>query len=85
MIDVDEARQMARSIGWLSTQPSQFAETCLNRMVLRHYNPGDYLFHVDDEPGFMLFIVSGAVFVTLRHPILEPQLVHLGNPWRLAR
>ncbi len=78
MDDIDEAKQMARNIGWLSTQPSQFAEICLNRMALRQYNPGDNLFHVDDEPGFMLFIVSGAVLVTLKHPILEPQMVHLG-------
>ena len=78
-MEVQVARDIAVREGWLASQPEPFRREVLKRSVLRRYEKGEYLYHLDDEPGMMCGIVEGAVLIAVPHPIVGVYQGHLGR------
>lgn len=77
-MDLQTAKTIASQKGWLAHQSATFRDALLRRTALRSYDKGQYIYHLEDEPGMMFGIVEGAVLVGVSHPIVGLYIGHLG-------
>lgn len=75
-----QARQILTSSGWLSLQPKNFQDEIIERGIVKHYKPGDYVYRLGDDIGGIYGMISGAVGITTAPIIAAPKLVHMGRP-----
>ncbi len=69
-----------RRLGWLSTLPSEFAETVLSRSDVIHRRAGEALYQVGDEGAALFGIVEGRVEVHVQPLGETPTLVLIVGP-----
>jgi len=79
-MDLATARAAVSETGWLSHQPKGFRNELLRRTALKSYRKGEYLYHLEDDPGMMFGVVEGAVLIGVAHPIVGLYQAHLGRP-----
>ena len=51
--------------GWLANEPDWLRDALLGCAKLRTFQPGEYAYHFDDEPGGMFGIVTGGFGVII--------------------
>ncbi len=75
-----QARQILTSSGWLSLQPKKFQNEIIERGIVKHYTPGEYVYRLGDDIGGIYGMISGAVGITTAPMVASPKLVHMGRP-----
>ncbi|MCY1287016.1 Crp-like helix-turn-helix domain protein [compost metagenome] len=79
-MDIDSARAILKSVGWLAGQPAAFQEQVLSRITLKLYAAGDVVYRLGGPLGGVYGLVSGSVVVTTAPPATSPRLFHYATP-----
>lgn len=75
-----EARDVLRSVGWLSQTPAAFAERILRASSLVSLGPDVPVYHVGDKPGGIYGLARGSVSVWIAPQERGPSFGHLMRP-----
>jgi CRP-like cAMP-binding protein len=79
-VEIDEAKRILRTIGWLSKHPTSFQDQVLSRILVKHYSAGDVVFRFRGPLGGVYGLVSGSVVVSLAPKSNSPRLFHYATP-----
>jgi CRP-like cAMP-binding protein len=66
MMNELQAKAIMRSIGWLAGEQSSIQDGVLSNSRLRMFKSGEYVFHLDDDPGGIFGVIDGGFGVYLR-------------------
>ena len=77
---VDEANDVMGRLGWLSQTPKEFRKTVLHRCRLLNFQKGEPIYQLNDPPGGLYGLVSGAVRVSLAPQERGPYIAHIMHP-----
>lgn len=69
-LDIEDAFEVARSIGWLSQQTPEFQNALLAKAKLRAFAKDKHLYRIEDESTELFCVVRGVVAVSVAHPSL---------------
>jgi len=78
-MNLEEAGRIVRHKGWLAQQPKEFRDRLIRGTVLRPYDKGEYIYHLDDAPGMMFGIAEGSVLIGVSHPTAGHYQMHMGR------
>ena len=79
-MDKQDALESLCRQGWLSKQPVAFRARLLKEASLRSLVPGQILFEAGDPVQSLIGVASGTFEVSLDHPQLQTQLLHIARP-----
>jgi CRP/FNR family cyclic AMP-dependent transcriptional regulator len=80
MLDLDAAREIVRSQGWLGHTPTAFQRAVLDRCLLEQFKAGATVYSIGDEPGGMFGIASGCIGISMAPQERGPYTAHLALP-----
>jgi CRP/FNR family transcriptional regulator, cyclic AMP receptor protein len=72
-----EAKLLIQRHGWLASQPAWLRDSVLSRAKLRTYEPHEFTFHAEDDPGGIYGVISGGFGVMLPSGGGEMVLCHI--------
>ena len=76
----NEMFEVVSSLGWLSKQPAAFRTRLLGDARIRSFEPGQVLFETGDPAHSLIGLATGTLEVSLDHPQLHLQLLHIARP-----
>ena len=72
-----DAKALVRKHGWLATEQPWLQDAVLARVRLRSFNPHEFTFHADDDPGGLYGVVSGGFGTLVPSGGQEMTLCHI--------
>jgi CRP-like cAMP-binding protein len=76
-MNLASARDVMRQSSWLSARPAAFCDELLGRSSLRTLKKGEFVYHLDDSPGMLFGVVTGAVIILVPNGSNGLQAGHL--------
>lgn len=77
---LDQALAVARSLGWLSRQGTDFQALICANAKLRSFQKNESLFHYEDEAPEIYCLVSGTAVILVVHPVQGLLAGHIFHP-----
>lgn len=79
MDDIEQAKTVLSSHGWLKLTPAEFQSSVFSRAKLCRFAKNEHIYHYGDEPGGLWGLASGAVAVDYPADFGRPTLVHIAH------
>ena len=79
-ITLDQGLAVARSVGWLSRQNTDFQALICANARLRSFRKSESLFHYEDEAPDIYCLVAGTAVILVVHPVAGLLAGHVYHP-----